>query len=134
MNTWSRTVRISAESDTLFGGQDLDPLGKSLGGTAGVTRQLEIHGYNLRHVEDIAEGIARYLRERRSRRIRDVQIDRTYGPPRYEMLAVIDHSKTTRLGAWITPRSWTKYKRTSMRVLQFDACPWRARKSRQPFR
>ncbi|MDE3256912.1 MAG: efflux RND transporter permease subunit [Gemmatimonadota bacterium] len=79
-------------------GQDLDPLGKSLGGTAGVTRQLEIRGYNLRHVGDIAEGIARRLKERRSRRIRDVQIDRTYGPPRYEMLAVIDHSKTTRLG------------------------------------
>lgn len=82
----------------LVWGQDLDPLGKSLGGTAGVTRQLEIHGYNLGHVEDIAEGIARRLKERRSRRIRDVQIDRTYGPPRYEMMAVIDHSKTTRLG------------------------------------
>ena len=79
-------------------GQDMDPAGRPLGGGASVTRQLEVQGYNLRQVGDIAEGIARRLKERRSRRIHDVQVDPTYGPPRYEMLARIDHAKTSRLG------------------------------------
>lgn len=79
-------------------GQDVDPAGKPLGGGVAVSRHLEIQGYNLRQVGEIAEGIARRLKERRSRRIRDVQVDRTYGPPRYEMLARIDHTKTARLG------------------------------------
>ena len=79
-------------------GQDMDPAGKPLGGGVAVTRRLEIQGYNLRQVGEIAEGIARRLKERRSRRIRDVQVDRTYGPPRYEMLARIDHTTTSRLG------------------------------------
>jgi len=79
-------------------GQDMDPAGKPLGGGVPVTRHLAIKGYNLRQVGEIAEGISRRLKERRSQRIKDVQIDRTYGPPRYEMLARIDHTKTTHLG------------------------------------
>ncbi len=78
-------------------GQDIDPSGKPLG-TSGVSRQLEVQGYNLRNVGDIAEGIAERLKERRSRRVRDIQVDRTFGPPRYEILARIDHARTSPLG------------------------------------
>ena len=79
-------------------GQDLELEGKGLGGGSTVSRQLKIKGYNFRQVGEIAEGIAQQLRDRRSRRIRDIQVDWTYGPPRYEMLARIDHTKTSRLG------------------------------------
>ena len=77
-------------------GKDLDPAGRTLSGT--VTRSLEIKGYNLRKVGEISEAVAGRLRERRSRRIRDIRLDYAYGPPSYEMLARIDHGKTAPLG------------------------------------
>ena len=77
-------------------GKDLDPAGRSL--SRSVTRSLEIKGYNLRKVGEISEAVAERLRERRSRRIRDIRLDYAHGSLSYEMLARIDHAKTATLG------------------------------------
>ena len=79
-------------------GQDLEPEGRGLGGGLSASRRLEVKGYNFRQVGQIAAGIAERLQERRSRRIKDIHIDRAHGPPRYEVLVQIDHAKTAPLG------------------------------------
>lgn len=77
-------------------GKDLDPAGRNL--SRSVTRSLQIKGYNLRRVGEISEAVAERLRERRSRRIRDIRLDYAHGSFSYEMLARIDHARTAPLG------------------------------------
>ena len=79
-------------------GQGLEPEGRGLGGGLSASRRLQVKGYNFRQVGQIAAGIAERLQERRSRRVKDIHLDRAYGPPRYEVLAHIDHAKTAPLG------------------------------------
>lgn len=79
-------------------GKGLDGLGKRLGGSRSVSDQLSIHGFNFGQVGNIAEDIADQLRQRRSRRIKDIHIDFAYGPSQREIVAQFDHTKTALLG------------------------------------
>lgn len=79
-------------------GKGLDAVGKYLGGSRNVSNQLSIRGFNFGQVGNIAEDIAARLRQRRSRRIKDIYIDFAYGPSQREIVAQFDHAKTTPLG------------------------------------
>ncbi len=79
-------------------GKGLDGFGKRLGGSRSVSNKLSIQGFNFGQVGNIAEDIAERLRQRRSRRIKDIHIDFVYGPSQREIVAQFDHTKTAPLG------------------------------------
>ncbi len=79
-------------------GKGMDGFGKHLGGSRSVSNQLSIHGFNFGQVGNIAEDIAKQLKQRRSRRIKDIHIDFAYGPSQREIVAQFDHRKTAPLG------------------------------------
>ncbi len=79
-------------------GKGLEGIGKPLSGSRSVSNRLSIHGFNFGQVGDIAEDIADQLRQRRSRRIKDIYLDFAYGPSQHEIVAQFDHTKTAPLG------------------------------------
>jgi multidrug efflux pump subunit AcrB len=79
-------------------GKGLEGIGKPLSGSRNVSNRLSIHGFNFGQVNDIAEDIAEQLRQRRSRRIKDIYLDFAYGPSQHEIVAQFDHGKTSPLG------------------------------------
>ena len=76
----------------------LEGIGKPLVGSRSVSNQLSIHGFNFGQVGNIAEDIAEQLRQRRSRRIKDIHLDFAYGPFQHEIVAQFDPGKTAPLG------------------------------------
>ncbi len=76
----------------------LEGIGKPSVGSRSVSNQLSIHGFNFGQVGNIAEDIAEQLRQRRSRRIKDIHLDFVYGPFQHEIVAQFDHGKTAPLG------------------------------------
>ena len=79
-------------------GKGLEGTGKPLGGSRSVSNQLSIHGFNFGQIDNIAKDIADQLRQRRSRRIKDIHIDFAYGPSQNEIVVQFDHAKTAPLG------------------------------------
>ncbi len=79
-------------------GKGLEGIGKPLGGSRSVSNQLSIHGFNFGQVGNIANDMAARLRQRRSRRIKDIHIDFAYGPSQREIVAQFDHAKTASIG------------------------------------
>ena len=79
-------------------GKGLEGIGKPLSGSRSVSNQLSIHGFNFGQVGNIAEDIAEQLRQRRSRRIKDIYLDFAYGPSQSEIVTQFDHAKTAPLG------------------------------------
>ena len=79
-------------------GKGLEGIGKPLSGSRSVSNQLSIHGFNFGQVGNIAEDIAEQLRQRRSRRIKDIYLDFASGPSQHEIVTQFDHAKTAVLG------------------------------------
>ncbi len=80
-------------------GKDLEKIiGKPLYGSGSVSSQLSVQGFNFGQVGNIAEDIADQLKQRRSRRIKDIHTDFAYGPSQGEIVVQFDHAKTAPLG------------------------------------